>query len=161
MIFEFFFKPKKKQEPKKGIQVPRLSLNIPKGWEVNLHNFFEVDPRFPYPQEVIADHLSQYLFQATSTCGKYTIDVGFYGEYDLTRKGTFTVYLIRGDFHKGELLEKYRFEQHQPVVECVNKLMNLVVNGAYEKLDGLSYSQDAALLHFREYSVTRKIALTW
>ncbi|MFT5916741.1 MAG: hypothetical protein ACI81T_003251 [Bacteroidia bacterium] len=123
------------------------------GWQVTRHDFFAIAPENALPIVKVQDYFTENLFQATN--GNFTVDLGFYGTYHQNRDGNFVIYLIKGDFYTGELLEKVTTRSKEEAVLFLEQYMKNVNKGVYFKKEGLGFGD--LIYKFKNLSVSRSI----
>lgn len=128
---------------------------IGKGWKVAWNNFYRIEPDNKFPMTEVAGYFSEHLFMAQND--QFMIDVGFHGTYHLNREGHYSLYLIKGDYYKGELLEKRIFRSQLQTANLLQDLLIQVSKNRFKKVEGLKFTADTFLVGLKEYSSTARI----
>lgn len=131
-------------------KIHKLKFRYTEGWIVSQDKFFSIEPNNSLPLGEVAGYFNEHLFQGLY--GDFVIDVGFHGTYHLDRVGRFSIYLLKGNFYKGELLEKRIFENTAQAAACVQELIDKVSQGAYKKTEGLKFKDDTIFVNLKTYS---------
>lgn len=87
-----------------------ISLEIPFHWKINHHQWYEKD-------EYFAEDLLQAKYK------DYLLDAGFYGEN--AEKGIYRMYVIKGDFLNGILIEKFVTSDLEKLKTKVNYFLDM------------------------------------
>ena len=109
--------------------IQKQNIRLGKGWKVDRHQLFEIEPDNSYELASVAKYFTTNLFQANN--GTFTVDLGFYGTYHQDRAGSYAIYLIRGDFYEGEILEKVSTRTQTDAVMCLEEYMRDANNGEF------------------------------
>ncbi len=140
-------------------KIHKLQFRLAKGWVVAQDNFYKIEPDNKLPIGKVYGYFSEHLFQARY--GTYVIDVGFYGTYHLNREGHFGLYLIKGDFQQGILLEKHNCRSMSQMNNLLQALIDQVTEGAYEKTKGLKFGADTFLVGLKQYSAKGSVGFKY
>ena len=131
-------------------QVKIQQIKSVRNWTVTRHELFNIAPDNALPITKAQDFFTENLFQATN--GNFTVDLGFYGTYHQNRDGNFVIYLIKGDFYTGELLEKVTTRSKEEAVAYLEQYMKNVNKRLYRKMEGLEMGE--MLYNFTNFSVS-------
>lgn len=80
-----------------------VQIILPEEWQITYHNWYEHD-----------EDQTEDLFQAKFR--DYLIDVGFYSDH-------FTLYVIKGDFLNGVLIDKYKGETIKDIQSQIDRMV--------------------------------------
>jgi hypothetical protein len=130
--------------------IHKLRFRVKEPWQVVQDAFYNIEPDNTLPLGKVAGYFSEHLFQGLY--GDFVIDAGFFGTYHLDRTGHFGIYLLKGNFYEGELLEKRIFRSSAKASAFVQGLITLVTEGKYEKTKGLKFGNDSFLVGLKQYS---------
>ena len=101
----------------------KIELDFSPFWEINQHQWYENEENF-------AEDLLQAKYK------DYLLDVGFYGENAET--GIYRMYVIKGDFLNGILIEKFETFSVQKLKTKMNYFLDMLPK---EKLKLNEYPQ--------------------
>ena len=124
------------------------SLNISEGWTVRQHEFYDIDPEGNVENDDTFWMFSEDLLQIEMD--GYVLDLGWYGEQD----GNYCLYLIRGNFLTGDLLEKFQSRDRRTIQARIKTLADAVTSGRFDNLSGYSVTEDSdkTMDDFENYS---------
>lgn len=127
-------------------------LKISDRWTVGKHEFYAIDPDGNVEGDNTFWMFSEDLLQIEMD--DYVLDLGWYGDED----GAYCLYLIRGNFLTGELLEKFKTRDRQKVVARLNDITKAVETGQLDNVRGYQVSEDGekTVDDFENYSSWKK-----
>jgi hypothetical protein len=91
--------------------------------DVRRNELYDLEPDNQLPLETAEAYFSEDLLQFAK--GNYLIDLGLYGNYANNRSGEYKLFLIRGDFLKGELLELIKSRSLIKIATRIDFYINL------------------------------------
>lgn len=106
----------------------KSELVVPNSWVVIKNVFDEYIPPDEHPEEDIL------LIRK----GEIHLDLGWYGGAN----GKYCIYLFKGNWLRGELLEKYSSKVKRDVSKRIDEILNSFETGDFEKVIGIHVDED-------------------
>lgn len=119
-----------------------LKINdVPDGWTVNSNNFLDIDPDNNFTIEDVESVFKEDIFQVGHN--GYLIDLGFYGNYSDNRSGFFRLYVIKGDFLKGVLMESFISRSKEEIANKIIRYFDLISKNVLGNVDGINFGNNS------------------
>ncbi len=119
------------------MEVKLKKINISKEWKIHKNEFYDIEPDNEYPLDEVwtyfINDITQMYFK------DYTIDLGFNGDYLSDRNGAFNLTVLKGDFLKGVLFERFISRSTNEIESLINLYIKLIESGDINELKGFQF----------------------
>jgi len=115
-------------------------FRVSTAWTIKWNKFMDLEPDNDLPIDDVWINFEEDI--SYFICDDYFIDLGFYGNYLEGRKGTFKLYVAKGNFTEGKLYEYFSSRSTEEIAIKIEDYMALISNGKIKKIKGLKYGTD-------------------